>query len=145
MARAPTNVKLNEVELINVVEVQLSAERESGALGQALGNTKPLRLIIIRDASKMPQIDGFKLATNGDGRDVEVTAEFTVVNNEGNPAYHFKADRAVIAGWQIIRSGAEEQLAREVIELNVGKATLTAGPKPASFELKNYGSKSPKK
>jgi hypothetical protein len=138
MARAPKQVKINNKPISNVLSVQMSAQKSPDALGHAQSRTQPVQIVIVRSASRKAVATGFQFATNGNGKDVPVSTVFTIVDDEGNTAYHVKADKALVTSWRLVNSGDEGLPDVELIELYAGDVTLTAGGKSPRLELKDF-------
>jgi hypothetical protein len=138
MALPPKDVKLAGQPVSEVLSVQVSVERRSDGLGQPQGNTLPVHVVIVRKATEKGELTGFKSATNEDGKNVYVDAEFTVVDATGADAYKFKLTHANVTGWQLLSSGDDSDPVREVIELYSGEVTLTVGGTPKSLKLKDW-------
>lgn len=132
-------ITLDGKEIRNVNEVSVQVSTPSDQRGVYREPTQAVTISIGRDASDIPSVELFGLATNEDGRKYIITSGTLDFHGDDiADNYTFEIKRAFISHWEIDNPSSPNAPTRERVELKCGSITFSAGGGSANFDLKNF-------
>ncbi len=134
----PKLVKLNGVELTEALSVTVMVETPTEVRGAYSGLTTAPTIAITRKATNAPKIDGFKFATNEDGRLGIVNVVVDLENAKREQTYHIESNKAYVVDWRITDTNNHRADAMEEIVLKCGELKINAKDGGATFTLESF-------
>jgi hypothetical protein len=132
-------VKINGVTVPNVREVSVKLETPFDTRGVYREPTFAATFVVVRDASDVPLIDIFGLATNEDGRkNILTSGTLEFHGDDVKDNYAFEIKKAFVSTWSLDNPLQPNVPTLERFELKVGELEYKAGGKGAKFALRTF-------
>lgn len=128
-------IKLDGNVITKISAATVQVETPSDDKGLYREKTFAATITVERDASDAPNAQGFKLATNEDGRKKIIAGSIELVNGEDQQAFSFDIKRAFVSRWILHNPSDPSAPTTETIELRVGEIEVNAGGSGAKFNL----------
>lgn len=133
------SIKLNGINIPNIREVSVEIKTPADNRGVYREPTFAATIRVVRNASDVPIVDAFALATNEDGRKNIITSgTFEFHGDDVRDDYAFEIKKAFISAWSLDNPTAPEAPTLESFELKVGELEYKAGGKGAKFGLRHF-------
>ncbi|GEM_PF-2098799 len=132
-------IQLNGVKIPNVREISVKFETPADTRGVYREPTVAAVINIVRDASDIPIVDAFAMATNEDGRkNILTSGTLEFHGDDVKDNYSFEIKKAFVSSWSLTNPEDPTSPTLESFELRVGEIEYKAGGKGAKFGLKNF-------
>ena len=132
-------IQLNGVKIPNIREIMVKFETPADNRGVYREPTIAATVHVIRDASDIPIVDAFAMATNEDGRkNILTSGTLEFHGDDVKDNYSFEIKKAFVSGWSLNNPEDPTSPTLESFELRVGEIEYKAGGKGAKFGLKNF-------
>jgi len=132
-------INLNGVTIPNVREVRVRVETPNDSRGVYREPTFAATITVERDASDVPIVEAFAMATNEDGRKNIVTSgRLEFHGDDVRDSYAFEIKKAFVSSWSLQNPSSPSSPTIESFEIKVGELEYKAGGKGARFALKNF-------
>src|SRR5512137_2222889 len=123
-------ITLNGVTIPNVRECRVRIETPNDSRGIYREPTFAATINVERDASDVPIVEAFAMATNEDGRkNILTSGTLEFHGDDVRDSYAFQIKKAFVSSWSLSNPSSPSSPTIESFELKVGELEYKAGGK----------------
>jgi len=121
-------IQLNGVKIPNVREISVKFETPADTRGVYREPTVAAVINIVRDASDIPIVDAFAMATNEDGRkNILTSGTLEFHGDDVKDNYSFEIKKEFVSSWSLTNPEDPTSPTLESFELRVGEIEYKVG------------------